>query len=57
MIDFPVLPSGEKPIWDGERFQLGERSSRVLAYSSNLAGWDDDLTKLQKSKPETASTP
>ena len=48
MIDFPVLPSGEKPIWDGERFQLGERSSRVLAYSSNLAGWDDDLTKLHE---------
>lgn len=48
MIDFPVLPSGEKPIWDGERFQLGERSSRVLAYSSNFAGWDDDLTELHE---------
>jgi SAM-dependent methyltransferase len=48
MIDFPVLPSGEKPIWDGERFQLGERSSRVLAYSSNFVGWDDDLTELHE---------
>lgn len=48
MIDFPVLPSGEKPIWDGERFQLGGRSVRVLAYSSNFAGWDDDLTVLHE---------
>jgi ubiquinone/menaquinone biosynthesis C-methylase UbiE len=50
MIDFPVLPSGEKPVWDGERFQLGERSSRVLEYSSNFAGWDDDLTELHEAE-------
>lgn len=48
MIDFPCLPSGEKPVWDGERFQVGERSLRVLAYSSNFAGWDDDLTELHE---------
>jgi ubiquinone/menaquinone biosynthesis C-methylase UbiE len=48
MIDFPVLPSGEKPVWDGECFQLGGRSVRVLAYSSNFAGWDDDLTVLHE---------
>ena len=48
MIDFPVLPSGEKPIWDGKRFQLGERVTRVLAYSSNFTGWDDELTELHE---------
>jgi 2-polyprenyl-3-methyl-5-hydroxy-6-metoxy-1,4-benzoquinol methylase len=48
MIEFPVLPSGEKPIWDGECFQLGERSTRVLSYSSNLTGWDDSLTELHE---------
>lgn len=48
MIDFPALPSGEKPVWDGERFQLGDRLSRVLAYSSNFSGWDDDLTELHE---------
>lgn len=48
MIDFPVLPSGGKPVWDGERFQLGTRSLRVLAYSSNFAGWGDDLTEFHE---------
>ena len=48
MIEFPLLPSGEKPVWDGKRFQLGGRSTRVLPYSSNFAGWDDDLTELHE---------
>lgn len=48
MIEFSPLSSGEKPIWDGERFQLGARSLRVLAYSSNFTGWDDDLTELHE---------
>jgi 2-polyprenyl-3-methyl-5-hydroxy-6-metoxy-1,4-benzoquinol methylase len=48
MIDFPALPSGEKPVWDGERFQLGTRSLRVVAYSSNFEGWDDTLTDLHE---------
>jgi putative flippase GtrA/SAM-dependent methyltransferase len=48
MIDFPALPSGDKPVWDGERFQLGTQSLRVLAYSSNFSGWDDALTELHE---------
>lgn len=48
MIEYPPLPTGEKPTWDGECFQLGKRSTRILAYSSNLAGWDDDLTALHE---------
>jgi SAM-dependent methyltransferase len=48
MIDFPALPSGETPVWDGTLFQWGDRSSRVVAYSSNFAGWDDDLTALHE---------
>lgn len=50
MINFPVLPSGENPVWDGACFQLGERSLRVLAYSWNFAGWDDELTELHEAE-------
>jgi ubiquinone/menaquinone biosynthesis C-methylase UbiE len=48
LIEFPTLPSGEKPVWDGECFQMGGRATRVLAYSSNFAGWDDELTELHE---------
>ena len=48
MIDFPPLPSGEKPIWDGEVFHLGKRLVRVLSYSSDYSGWDGDLTALHE---------
>jgi SAM-dependent methyltransferase len=48
MIDYPPVPTGEKPTWNGECFQLGMRSARVLRYSSNLDGWDDDLTGLHE---------
>ena len=48
MIEFPTLPSGIVPVWDGERFQLGGRVTRVLAYSSNFTGWDGRLTALHE---------
>lgn len=48
MIEFPLLPSGEKPIWDGKVFRIGDRVTRVLAYSTNFAGWDDNLTELHE---------
>ena len=50
MIDFPVLPSGKKPVWNGEYFQIETDSTRVLAYSTNFAGWDDDLTELHEAE-------
>jgi SAM-dependent methyltransferase len=48
MIEFPVLSSGEQPVWDGEKFLVGGRSLRMLSYSTNPAGWDDDLTDLHE---------
>ncbi len=48
MIDFPPLPSGEKPLWDGELFHLGKRSVRVLSYSSDYSGWDEDLSAFHE---------
>lgn len=48
MIEFPLLPSGEKPIWDGKVFRIGDRVTRVLTYSTNFAGWDDNLTELHE---------
>lgn len=33
-----------KPIWDGENFILGDEKVFILQYSSNLSGWNDELT-------------
>jgi SAM-dependent methyltransferase len=57
MIEFPPLPSGEQPVWDGRKFQLGARSVRVLAYSTNSAGWDDDLTNLHEAEAGDGTHP
>jgi SAM-dependent methyltransferase len=45
-IDWPVLPSGDKPVWNGSRFLIGGVSVPFLSYSANFAGWDDELTSL-----------
>lgn len=50
MIEFPPLPSGQNPLWDGEAFQVDGQSSRVVVYSSNYSGWDDDLTDLHETE-------
>lgn len=33
-----------KPVWNGENFILGDEKVAVLQYSSNLSGWNDELT-------------
>ncbi|MCX5848683.1 MAG: class I SAM-dependent methyltransferase [Deltaproteobacteria bacterium] len=48
MIEFPVLPSGEIPVWDGGMFRMDKRTARVLVYSTNSIGWDDELTELHE---------
>jgi SAM-dependent methyltransferase len=50
MIEFAPLPTGAVPKWDGRRFVIENSSARVVAYSSNLEGWDDDLTELHESE-------
>lgn len=48
MIKFPDLPGGGSPIWDGGCFDVSGQPARVLAYSSNFDGWNEDLTELHE---------
>ncbi len=50
MVDFPRLPNGDKPVWDGRNFRMSDRNASVITYSSNLDGWDDDLTELHEAE-------
>lgn len=45
-IDWPLLPTGEKPIWNGDQFIVSGVAAPFLPYSANFAGWDDALTSL-----------
>jgi SAM-dependent methyltransferase len=40
----PVIENGPRPLWTGKVFQLGNEQTKVLHYSSNNAGWNDELT-------------
>jgi SAM-dependent methyltransferase len=57
MIEFPMLPSREVPLWNGETFVVGGRTERVISYSSNLDGWDDDLTSLHEAEAGDGTHP
>jgi SAM-dependent methyltransferase len=47
-LNWPPLPDGRVPLWDGSCFRVGGNIVPYLAYSENLAGWDDSLTSLHK---------
>jgi ubiquinone/menaquinone biosynthesis C-methylase UbiE len=38
------------PLWNGRNFDLGDRISRVLAYSAETSHWSDDLTFLHETE-------
>lgn len=40
----PLLKNGPCPLWTGYDFQVGCERTKVLHYSTNNAGWNDDLT-------------
>ncbi len=40
----PLSQDGPNPKWTGHDFQLGNERIKVLHYSSNQAGWNDELT-------------
>lgn len=50
MIKFPPLSTGERPVWNGDGFAVGQRVVPVLAYSSNVEGWDEGLTSLHEAE-------
>ena len=39
-----VLENGPQPLWTGKEFQIGNEQTKVLHYSTNNAGWNDELT-------------
>lgn len=45
--DLPAL-NQQQPIWNGQEFIVGPKSTKVLEYSLNNAGWDDQLTFLHE---------
>jgi SAM-dependent methyltransferase len=46
---WPPLPqSSIKPKWNGQGFDLGERTTRILSYSAVTSHWSDDLTILHE---------
>lgn len=45
--DLPVL-NQQQPIWNGQEFIIGPKNTKVLEYSQNNAGWDDQLTFLHE---------
>ncbi|HSV18771.1 MAG TPA: class I SAM-dependent methyltransferase [Casimicrobiaceae bacterium] len=57
MIEFPRLPTREVPLWNGDAFIVGGRTERVISYSSNLEGWDDDLTSLHEAEAGDGTHP
>lgn len=44
----PVTIEGEIPLWVGNGFQIGDQLTKVLQYSTNILGWNDDLTHFHE---------
>ena len=44
----PLMQNGPYPIWTGHDFQIGNERTKVLHYSTNNAGWNDDLTSYHE---------
>ncbi len=44
----PLTHDGIAPLWLGNKFQVGENFLKVLSYSSNNLGWNDELTSFHE---------
>lgn len=44
----PIIAGGAIPIWIGDQFQIGSECIKVLPYSTNDQGWNDDLTHFHE---------
>jgi SAM-dependent methyltransferase len=44
----PIMQNGPYPIWTGHDFQVGDERTKVLHYSTNNTGWNDDLTSCHE---------
>lgn len=51
MIPFQLPPTSQNspiPIWTGNDFQIGDERTKILHYSTNHAGWNDELTSYHE---------
>lgn len=47
--ELPLMnPGAPRPVWIGDRFQMGDHATSVLEYHQASSGWTDDLTDLQE---------
>jgi ubiquinone/menaquinone biosynthesis C-methylase UbiE len=47
--ELPALSSeSSSPIWTGQNFKIGDQSTKLLEYSSDLNGWSDGLTSFHE---------
>lgn len=44
----PTQTNGVMPLWKNGVFSIGDKQVSVLEYSSNLAGWNDELTTFHE---------
>lgn len=44
----PLSQNGSHPIWTGQDFQVGKERTKVLHYSTNNSGWNDELTSYHE---------
>lgn len=44
----PIVQDGPHPIWTGLDFQIDDERSKILHYSTNDAGWNDELNTFHE---------
>ncbi|MEN9450445.1 MAG: hypothetical protein RJA83_1059 [Pseudomonadota bacterium] len=44
----PLMQNGPYPIWTGHDFRVGDERTKILHYSTNNAGWNDELTSYHE---------
>lgn len=44
----PLMQNGPYPLWTGHDFQIGSERTKILHYSTNNSGWNDDLTSCHE---------
>ncbi|MDR3491464.1 MAG: class I SAM-dependent methyltransferase [Gammaproteobacteria bacterium] len=44
----PLIESGPLPYWNGSAFIVGNSENKILEYSENFQGWNDELTQFHE---------
>ena len=57
MFTYPPLLNGKIPIWDTDGFVIDNKKSRILYYSNNEDGWNDELTNFHEEEADDGNNP